>query len=110
MLSNACSGEGVADFLDLGKRKLAGTEAGENLHCRFQPIFKRAVFGLSALLAKLLDMHSDFSLEEVQREPVVEWLVFFRPRCPSQIAFLLSPALILRQSRYKGWTRFASSH
>jgi len=48
----------------------------------FQPIFQLAAFGASALLVKPVCMKSNFSLDQVQHEPVVAPVLFCRARVP----------------------------
>jgi hypothetical protein len=59
-----------------------GRQGSENLRCCFQPVFQLAALGVSALLVKSVCMKSNFSLDQVEHEPVVEPVVFRRTRVP----------------------------
>ena len=54
----------------------------ENLRFCFQPIFQLAALGVSALLVKSVCIKPNFSLDQVQHEPVVEPVMFRRIRVP----------------------------
>lgn len=66
----------------LGTPQRCQDVGSENLRCCFQPIFQLAALGVFAFLVKSVCMKSNFSLDQVQHEPVVEPVMFRHTRVP----------------------------
>lgn len=64
----------------LGTPQRCQDVGSENLRCCFQPIFQLAALGVFAFLVKSVCMKSNFSLDQVQHEPVVEPVMFRHTR------------------------------